>query len=142
MGEVSARTQRQMKGGADEVYAFLRDYHQRQTVLPEAMSDYRVEEGGKGQGTVVSYRLQAGKRERDYRLAVEEPGERRLVERDTSSSLVTTWDVAPSGAGSTVTVESRWQGASGIGGFFERTFAPGALRKIYDDLLTRLDATV
>jgi hypothetical protein len=142
MGEVTAGTQRQMRAGADEVYAFLRDYPKRETILPEAFHDYRVEEGGKGEGTIVSYRLQAGKRERPYRLSVEEPGPRRLVERDTSSSLVTTWTVGPAGAGSTVSVESRWQGASGIGGFFERRFAPGALRGIYDDLLTRLEAAL
>ena len=33
-----------------------------------------------------------------------------------------------------------WQGAGGIGGFFEKTFAPRAMRAIYDDELQRLDA--
>jgi hypothetical protein len=142
MGEVSARTQRQMTAGADEVFAFLRDYTKRGEVLPSAFLDYRVEEGGTGAGTVVSYRLQAGKRERPYRLAVAEPGDQRLVESDSASSFVTTWTVTGGGTGSTVTVESRWQGASGIGGFFERRFAPGALQGIYDELLDRVEAAV
>ena len=31
-----------------------------------------------------------------------------------------------------------WEGAGGIGGFFERTFAPGGLRKIQHELLENL----
>ncbi len=35
-----------------------------------------------------------------------------------------------------------WNGAGGIGGFFERTFAPKGLARIYDAVLARLDAEV
>ena len=37
-------------------------------------------------------------------------------------------------------VRSTWDGAGGIGGFFERTFAPRGLRRLYDGVLDRLDA--
>jgi hypothetical protein len=37
-------------------------------------------------------------------------------------------------------VRTTWNGAGGIGGFFERTFAPKGLRRVYLDLLSRLDA--
>jgi hypothetical protein len=37
---------------------------------------------------------------------------------------------------------SRWDGAGGIGGFFERMFAPRALRRVYDDVLEKLSAAV
>ena len=37
-------------------------------------------------------------------------------------------------------IETRWNGAGGVGGFFERTFAPRVMRKMYADELTRLDA--
>ena len=43
---------------------------------------------------------------------------------------VRAWTVAPAGPGSSVTVKTSWQGAGGIGGFFEKTFAPLGLRKI------------
>ena len=33
-----------------------------------------------------------------------------------------------------------WEGAGGIGGFFERLFAPRVMRGIYADELERLDA--
>src|SRR6266568_3658011 len=67
-----------------------------------------------------------------------EPG-RVLTESDTGSSLVTTWTVTPEGHGSRVRVETRWQGAGGVGGVFERLFAPRVLRGIYSDELGRLD---
>lgn len=37
---------------------------------------------------------------------------------------------------------STWDGATGIGGFFERTFAPKGLGRIYDLVLDRLAAEV
>ena len=36
-------------------------------------------------------------------------------------------------------VRTTWNGAGGIGGFFERTFAPKGLRRIYGEILDRLD---
>jgi len=65
------------------------------------------------------------------------PG-RTLVETDTGSSLVTTYNVAPQGDKSLVSITTSRDGASGIGGFFERTFAPKALVKIYDAMLAKL----
>ncbi len=39
-------------------------------------------------------------------------------------------------------VTTTWQGAGGIGGFFEETFAPRGLGRIYDALLDKLAAEV
>jgi hypothetical protein len=73
-------------------------------------------------------------------MQVEEPEPGRvMVERDTSSSLATTWTVTPAGDQCSVRIETTWDGAGGIGGFFERTFAPRVMRGIYDDELGRLD---
>ena len=33
---------------------------------------------------------------------------------------------------------TEWQGGRGVGGFFERTFAPVGLRRIYGEMLDRL----
>jgi hypothetical protein len=38
-----------------------------------------------------------------------------------------------------VRIESRWQGAAGVGSLFERLFAPRVLRRTYADELERLD---
>jgi hypothetical protein len=57
--------------------------------------------------------------------------------------MVITWTVTPAGEGrSKVVVETTWKGAGGIGGFFERTFAPKGLNRIHDEVLGRLAATV
>ena len=53
---------------------------------------------------------------------------------------MTNYTVAPAGTGSTVTVKTSWQGAGGIGGFFEKTFAPLGLRKIQAQVLENLKA--
>lgn len=52
-----------------------------------------------------------------------DPADDRLVEQDADSSMVTTWD-----------------GAGGIGGFFERAFVSEGLQRIYDARLTKLSS--
>jgi hypothetical protein len=44
--------------------------------------------------------------------------------------------------GSSVTVKTSWQGAGGICGFFEKTFAPLGLRKIQRNVLENLKKQV
>jgi uncharacterized protein YndB with AHSA1/START domain len=142
MGRVSARASRTIDAPPERVLALLRDYRGvRQQLLPGNYSAYRVEAGGNGNGTVIAFHFAAGGRERDYRLRVEE-SEQGLRERDELSSFVSTWTVAPSGSGCEVTLESSWEGASGIGGIFEGLFAPLGLRRIYTEILERLAARV
>ena len=142
MATVTASATRAVDALPERVLEFLRDYREgRPRILTENYTAYRVEQGGHGAGTVIGYHFAAGGRERDYRLsAAEESG--GLVERDQLSSFVTRWTVAPNGSGAEVTLESSWQGASGIGGFFERTFAPTGLRRIYGQILDKLAEAV
>jgi hypothetical protein len=78
---------------------------------------------------------------RDQLLTVTQPDADTLVESDANSSMVTAWTVHPTDAGlTTVRVRTTWNGAGGIGGFFERTFAPKGLRRVYEQILERLDA--
>jgi hypothetical protein len=142
VGRVRVLTCQTVNAPPDRVLAVLRDYREaRPRILTDNYSDYRVEEGGEGDGTLISYRFAAGGRERDYRLRVSESGG-RLHERDELSSFITTWRVDPSGAGSEVWIESSWEGAGGIRGVFERRFAPIGLRRIYDQMIHRLRAVV
>ena len=92
-------------------------------------------------GTVTRFKITAGGRTREYRMKVAgpEPG-RVLTESDIDSSAVTTFTVSPRGGASLVRISTAWDGASGIGGLFERLFAPRVLRGIYADELKRLDA--
>ncbi|MGA4961092.1 SRPBCC family protein [Streptomyces pseudogriseolus] len=145
MAQVEATTERIVAADADTVFDALADYSgTRAKVLPEQFSEYEVREGGDGEGTLVHWKLQAtSKRVRDCLLEVTEPTGGELVEKDRNSSMVTTWRVTPAGEGrARVVVTSVWNGAGGIGGFFERTFAPKGLARIYDAVLARLDAEV
>lgn len=113
--------------------------HQHPHFLPPAFSDFQVVEGGVGAGTVTTFAVTAGGRTRNYRMNVTEPVPgRTLVETDANSSLVTTFNVEPQGGKSLVRIHTSWDGAGGIGGFFEKTFAPGAMRRLYLDELDRL----
>ncbi|WP_431953949.1 SRPBCC family protein [Actinacidiphila sp. bgisy167] len=143
MAQVEATTQREIAASPEGVFAALADYTgTRQRLLPEQYSEYEVREGGSGAGTVVHWRLQATeKRVRDCLLEVTEPTPGQLVEKDRNSSMVTTWTVTPAGEGrARAVVTSTWTGAGGIGGFFERTFAPKGLNRIHDAVLARLAA--
>jgi hypothetical protein len=145
MAQVTARTARTIDAPADKVRAALADYETvRPTILTEQYRDYRVEAGGQGAGSKVHWILQATKsRQRDQLVEVSVPAADRIVERDENSSMVTTWTVTPAGEGrSEVSVETVWNGAGGIGGFFERTFAPRGLARIHDGVLSNLDAAV
>jgi uncharacterized protein YndB with AHSA1/START domain len=127
---------------AETVYRYIADMREHHPhFLPPAFAGFQVESGGVGAGTVLRYKLTAGGRTREYRTKVAEPEPGRiLTESDTASSSVTTFTVSPQGAASLVQISTTWDGAGGIGGLFERMFAPGVLRAIYTDELKRLDA--
>ncbi len=142
MATVTARATRAVGASPEQILSFLRDYREsRPRILTDNYTHYRVESGGQGQGTVIGYHFAAGGRERDYRLSVVED-DGGLSERDQLSSFVSRWTVAPDPAGSQVTVEASWQGAGGIGGVFERTFAPMGLKRIFGEMLDNLAAAV
>ena len=142
MGQVVATAEKVVSAPAEQVLTALADYAgTRPRLLPEQFTDYRVEAGGQGAGTRVHWRFAAtSKRVRDQLITVTQPTPETLVESDANSSMVTTWTVSPADAGrSTVRVRTTWNGAGGVGGFFERTFAPKGLRRVYDEVLARLD---
>ncbi|GGT56946.1 SRPBCC family protein [Streptomyces purpureus] len=143
MAQVEATTERIIAADAEAVFDALADYQDtRAKLLPQHFSEYEVREGGDGEGTLVHWKLQAtSKRVRDCLLEVTEPTDGQLVEKDRNSSMVTTWTVTPAGEGrSRAVVSTVWNGAGGIGGFFERTFAPKGLGRIYDTVLANLAA--
>ncbi|MFF3686103.1 SRPBCC family protein [Streptomyces sp. NPDC002187] len=145
MAQVEATTERIIAADAETVFDAVADYENtRAKLLTEHFSEYEVREGGDGEGTLVHWKLQAtSKRIRDCLLEVTEPTDGQLVEKDRNSSMVTTWTVTPAGEGkSRAVVTTVWNGAGGIGGFFERTFAPKGLGRIYDAVLARLATEV
>lgn len=142
MGTIHVSAERVVDAPAPTVYGYLADMREHHPkFLPPAFSDFEVESGGIGTGTVTRFKVTAGGRTREYRMQVAEPEPGRvLTETDTGSSLVTTFIVEPEGERSRVTISTTWQGAGGIGGFFERTFAPRVMTRIYEQELAALDA--
>lgn len=143
MGNVSAASTVLIDAEPAAVLDAIADY---QGVRPKILSphyhEYQVLQGGQGQGTVATWKLQATKsRVRDIKANVDVAGH-TVIEKDANSSMVTNWTVAPAGPGSSVTVKTTWNGAGGVKGFFEKTFAPLGLRKIQAEVLGNLKTTV
>jgi len=141
MAEMRVTAERSIAAPADRVYRLIADYREHHPrFLPPAFSDVRVEQGGVGAGTVISFRLSVGGRSRRYRAVVAEPQPGRvLTEADSATGSVTTFTVMPEGDASRVRIETTWPGATGVQGFFERLLAPRLLGKLYADELERLD---
>jgi Polyketide cyclase / dehydrase and lipid transport len=146
MAHIRVKTERIVNASPESVYAVLSDYvNKRPQILTPNFMDYAVEKGGQGKGTVVSYRLHAANREREYRLRIEEPVKGRVItEQDASSSLVNTWTITPTNDDNRtfVSIVNEWDGGSGMKGFFEKTFAPLGLKNIYGKILDSLDRLV
>jgi uncharacterized membrane protein len=142
MAKIVVSAERAIDAPAEAVYRYvadMRDHHPH--FLPPAFSDFQVESGGVGAGTVTRFKVTAGGRTREYRMRVDEPKPGRvLTESDTGSSLVTTTTVSPRDGASLVQISTAWDGAAGIGGVFERMFAPRVMQAIYADGLERLNA--
>jgi hypothetical protein len=139
MGQVSAASTMLLNVEPAVALAAVADYQKvRPKILPPQYSEYQVLQGGQGQGTVAKWKLQATKsRVRDVQVTVDVAGH-TVIEKDANSSMVTNWTVAPAGPGSSVTVKTTWNGAGGVKGFFEKTFAPLGLKRIQAEVLANL----
>jgi hypothetical protein len=139
VGQVSAVSTILINAEPAATLAAVSDYRDvRPRILSPQYSGYQVVRGGQGAGTVATWRLQATKsRARDVHVDVDVAGH-TVIEKDTNSSMVTNWTVAPAGSGSSVTVKTAWNGAGGVKGFFEKTFAPLGLKRIQGEVLANL----
>lgn len=144
MARVTATNTVTIAADVEKVTAAIADYTQvRPRILPEQFTAYRVLDGGQGQGTRAAWNLRATKkRNRDVEAVVSVAGSPEthweLVEEDANSSMTTTYVVRACTEGSLVEMTTSWDGAGGVGGFFERTFAPAGLKKIQHELLDNL----
>jgi hypothetical protein len=139
MGHVSAASTILINAEPNTVLSAVGDYQNvRPKILSSHYRDYQVLEGGQGQGTIASWKLQATKsRVRDVRANVDVAGH-AVIEKDANSTMITNWTVAPAGPGSSVTLTTTWTGAGGVKGFFEKTFAPLGLKRIQGEVLANL----
>ena len=127
----------------DVVYNTIADYKEgHPRISPKKyFSDLRIDEGGVGAGTVISFSMKVGGSETTYRARIEEPEPGRvLVESGLNSDTTTTFTVTPAEGGkSLVKITTDWTGSSGIKGLIEKMAAPGMLRKVYEEELRKLE---
>ena len=139
--QITASAERRIDAPARRVYGYIADFRQHHPkFLPPQFSDFEIECGGVGAGTVHRYRLTIGGRTSQYRVRVGEPQPGHvLIESDPARRMLTTFTVDPEpGGGCRVRIETRWY-AYGVRGMLERLVAPGMLRRVYRDELALLD---
>jgi hypothetical protein len=125
---------------ATVVLDILRDFdgHHRE-ILPPAFSNFVVEEGGLGAGTVTRFDFTLGGRTQQTRTRVEEPAPGIIRERVIGRDMVSTFTVTAAGDRALARIETTWQPVGRVSGLLERLFAPRMLRGIYRDELARLE---
>ncbi|MFN0074680.1 MAG: SRPBCC family protein [Chloroflexota bacterium] len=144
MPEIRVTASGMVQAPADLVYRCLADYREHHpNILPSVFSNLEVVAGGYGAGTVFRFQMSIAGRIRHAQMTVTEPEPGRVLEeKDVASGLVTRFVVTPlvDDGATRVTIDTRWQSSSGVGGLAERLFAPLLLKRPYRDELIRLDA--
>jgi hypothetical protein len=120
---------------AEVVYGIIADYRNGHPhILPRKYFEWlEVEQGGRGEGTIIRFQMRVLGQTRVLRAAVTEPEPGRvLVETDTNGDgPVTTFTVEPFGSGSHVTFSTELPSAGGPLGVIERFVLRRVLRRIY-----------
>ncbi len=139
MAEIRIFQEGLVEASQHDVYRFIADYAQHHhKFLPPEFSEYKVEHGGFGAGTEITFRFTAGGQSRIFHGAVDEPQPGTVIrEAYSEPPMETTFHLVPQGESCRVRIESRWETA-GVRGMVERIFAPRMLRRIYVDELDRL----
>jgi uncharacterized protein YndB with AHSA1/START domain len=133
--------ERVLDAPADVVYRCLADYehhHRPEGFLPPSFFDFRVERGGYGAGTVISYKTSFGGRVRPMTAEVSEPQPGRVLV-ESGPGATTVFSVEPVGNDKArvrfdTTLEDR-----GLQGLLMRVVAPRLVVPLYFDELRRLE---
>jgi hypothetical protein len=118
-----------------QVFNLLADYrdgHWR--VLPPAFTDYRVLEGGYGEGTRIAFRLKLGGRSRPTEgvVTVPDPG-RVIVETYPREEMVTTFTIDAEGGGTKLTIATSVPTRTRFTAPLERFILRRSLEPIYKE---------
>lgn len=128
-----------------QVYAILADYHTgHPSILPKPhFVSLKVEKGGVGAGTVITFQMRLMGRLQTFRAEVTEPEPGRvLVETDLQTGAATTFTIAPrdNGHRAQVTIVTATKVRDGVVGRLEGWLATKLLRPIYVKQLEQLAA--
>lgn len=138
--KISASAERHIDAPAGRVYEYIRDFREHHPkFLPPQFSDFTVEAGGIGAGTLHSFKMTLGGRTTEYRVRVGEPEPGRvLIESAPARCMLTTFTVDREDGGSRVRIDTSWY-STGVQGLVERLVAPRMLVKVYEEELRMLD---
>lgn len=122
---------------AENVYAIVADYREgHPQILPRKyFTALEVERGGKGEGTVIRFRMRLLGRERTFRAAITEPEPGRVLAETNlnDGGAVTSFVIDPDERGrhSRVTIITELRSTAGLYGLAERFLTAALLRRIY-----------
>ena len=138
-------TTRRLSAPPRRVYDTIANYHiGHPRILPKQFRNLRVEKGGVGAGTVITFQVKVFGRTDSYRAEVTEPDPGRvLVERNVEGmASVTTFTVEPGASAdeAIVTITTEVRGRGGWAGAIERFMIERALRPMYAEELRLLEA--
>lgn len=136
---------RRLNAPARRVYDTIANYHTgHPRIVPSQFSNMKVERGGIGAGTVITFDVTVLGRTTSLRAEVTEPEPGRvLVETNVSGSdSVTTFIVEPGATAgeSVVTINTEMAAKRGIAGAIEKFLTRRVLRPMYDEELRRLES--
>ena len=132
----------------ETVWDILTDYRDAHSLIipPQFFSDYEVESGGRGAGTVIRFAFRVAGTKRHMRQVVSEPQPGRiLVERDIDGPAHSTFTLTPVDGGrkTRVLITTDQVTRPGIAGAVERLLAPllaPSMKRMYLQELSRLEA--
>ena len=140
MSQVHVSAERVLDAPANVVYQCIAGYerhHRPGGFLPPAFSDQRVDRGGIGAGTVITFKMHVAGRTQTATSEITEPQPGRVLV-ESSQGVDTVFTVEPEGDRSRVRFDTTLD-APGVSGLFMRLLAPRLLRPIYEDELGRLE---
>ncbi len=140
MADIRVSQEKLIGASPDVVYDTLADYENHHPkVLPESFVNFRVESGGRGAGTIMTFDTKNGGMVRHWRGTATEPEPGRLLVETYENGTVTSFYVDPAEGGSRVRIETHWM-PKGLVGVFERLMAPAMLKRAFEKELANLDA--
>jgi hypothetical protein len=129
---------------AADIYAVLSDYRVgHNAILPKPyFQEMMVEEGGRGEGTMIRVRMRIFGQEFRYHQRVTEPEPGcLLVETDVDTGLSSSFTLEPLNGGrqTRVTIQSEFRLSPGFKGWMERLMNPPITRHIFNRELRNLE---
>ena len=136
---------RRLNAPPRQVYETIANYHTgHPRIVPSQFSNMRVERGGIGAGTVITFDVTVLGRTTTFRAEVTEPDPGRvLVETNVlGNESFTTFVVDPGAHAneSIVTIRTKMTRRPGFAGAIEKLLSPRLLKPMYEEELTRLEA--